>query len=173
MKKLLEKRLTHLYSGELTSMILFIALSYMVNHFYPDLKLYSLYSFWLSFIFLEILLLQGTIYWYAKLKRLKIENSSVTPIYIVKFLYHLKKLNFLIMILAIFAFIFDIIGSSSISMAGLSISLFIYVFAILEFINYFYIQLSHDNASDIKNLLRSKRLKKSSLNKDFKRINKK
>lgn len=168
---MLEKRLLYLYSGELSSIIVFVFVSYLFNYAYPNLQLYSLYSFWLSFILLEWLLLQGTIYWYVKLKRLRNENTSITPIKIVRQLHCLKTLNIVMMITTIIAFIFDFIKwYPSLPLGGLSIALFIYIFAILEFINYFYIQLSYDNISDIKYLLKSKKLKKSCMNKDFKRI---
>ncbi|WP_163243323.1 general stress protein [Bacillus aquiflavi] len=171
MKEMLEKRLLYLYSGELSSIIVFVFVSYLFNYAYPNLQLYSLYSFWLSFILLEWLLLQGTIYWYVKLKRLRNENTSITPIKIVRQLHCLKTLNIVMMITTIIAFIFDFIKwYPSLPLGGLSIALFIYIFAILEFINYFYIQLSYDNISDIKYLLKSKKLKKSCMNKDFKRI---
>lgn len=71
MKRTLEKRLSYLYTGELFSIITFIFTSYLLNHAYPTLHLYSLYSFWVSFLLLEFILLQGTIYWYVKWKRLK------------------------------------------------------------------------------------------------------
>lgn len=73
----------------------------------------------------------------------------------------------------IIVFIFDFIKwYPSLPLGGLTITFFIYIFAILEFINYFYIQLSYDNVSDIKKLLKSKKLKNSCMNKDFKRIKK-
>lgn len=168
---MLQKRLSYLYSGELSSIIMFVFVSYLVNYAYPTLQLYSLYSFWVSFILLECLLLQGTIYWHAKLKRLKNENTSITPIKIVRQLHSLKTLNIVMIITTIIAFTFDFIKRyPSFPLSGLSIAFFIYIFAILEFINYFYIQLSYDNISDIKYLLKSKKLKKSCMNKDFKRI---
>ncbi|MFJ7726675.1 general stress protein [Neobacillus sp. NPDC097160] len=173
MKEMLEKRLAYLYSGELSSIIVFVPVSYLLNYAFPNLQLYSLYSFWVSFILLEFLLLQGTIYWYAKLKRLRNEKSAITPIKIVRLLHCSKSLNIVMIITAIVAFAFDFIKwYPSFPLGGLSIAFFIFIFAILEFINYFYIQLSYDNVSDIKNLLKSRKLKKSSLNKDFKRINK-
>ncbi|KON90297.1 hypothetical protein AF332_13555 [Sporosarcina globispora] len=53
---------------------------------------------------------------------------------------------------------------------GLTIAAFIYIFAILEYINYFHIQLSYDNRSDINSLKQTKRFKQASLSKDFKRL---
>lgn len=171
MKEMLEKRLAYLYSGELFSLIAFVPLSYLLNYVFPNLQLYSLFSFWVSFILLEFLLLQGTIYWYAKLKRLRNENNSITPIKVVRQLHCLKTPNIVMIMTTIVVFAFDFIKwYPSLPLGGLSIACFIYVFATLEFINYFYIQLSYDNVSDIKNLLKSRKLKKSCLNKDFKRI---
>ena len=173
MKKIVEKRLAYLYSGELTSLILFVPVSYLLNYASPNLHLYSLYSFWISFILLEVLLVQGTIYWYAKLKRLRNENSAITPMKVVRLLHRAKMLNIVIIVIAIIAFAFDFIKwYPSLPLGGLSIAFFIYIFAILEFINYFYIQLSYDNIFEFKALLKSRKLKNSSMNKDFVRMKK-
>ena len=170
LKYKLEKRLAYLYSGELVSLVLFVILSYAANYLYPTLRLYSLYSFWISFIFLELLLLQGTFYWYIKLKRLRKENISITPMKIVRQLHRLKTLNISLIFIFLIAFIVDFIKwYPSFPLGGLQISFFIYIFAVLEYINYFYIQISYDNISDIKYLLKSKKLKQSCMNKDFKR----
>ena len=171
MRKTLEKRLTYLYTGELFSIITFVPVCYLVNYAFPNLQLYSLYSFWISFILLEFLLLQGTIYWYAKCKRLRNEKKAITPSKVVRLLHYLKMLNIVMMITAIVVFFFDFIKwYPSLPLQGLTIAFFIYIFAILEFINYFYIQLSYDNTSDIKSLIRMRKLKYSSLYKDFKRM---
>lgn len=173
MKRTLEKRMAYLYSGELFSTITFVPVSFIVNHTFPTLQLYSLYSFWVAFILLEFLLLQGTVYWYVKLKRLRKENNPLAPMKVIRQLHGLKKVNVVMMITGIVGFAFDFIKwYPSLPVGGLTITFFIYVFAILEFINYFYFQLSYDNVSDIKNLFRNKKLKISSINKDFRRIKK-
>ncbi|MFJ8248164.1 general stress protein [Peribacillus asahii] len=170
MKKKLEKRFTYLYSGELASLILFVFVSYLLNRAYPSLQLYSLYSFWVSFLFLEFLLLQGTIYWYKKLKRLRSENTSITPIRTVRQLQRFKKLNMVLIIVSIIVFVFDFVKwYPSLPVAGLSIAGFVYIFAVLEYVNYFFVQLSYDNISDIKYLLKTKKLKQACISKDFKR----
>ncbi|MHA7962973.1 general stress protein [Paenibacillus sp. CAU 1782] len=170
MKKALEKRFAYLYSGELVSIIIFVPVSYLLNNAFPNLQLYNLYSFWVSFILLEFLLLQGAIYWYVKLVRLRKENNSITPIKVVRQLNHLKTVNMVIIMGAIVVFAFDFINwYPTLPLGGLTIAFFVYVFAILEFINYFYIQLSY-KISVINNLLRNKKLKNSCMNKDFKRI---
>ncbi|MGE7111471.1 general stress protein [Lysinibacillus sp. NPDC047702] len=170
-KKKLEKRLSYLYSGELSATILFIFVSYYVDRAFPNLQLYSLYSFWISFFLLEFLLLQGTIYWYSKLKRLRIENMSMTPVWIVRLLKRLKLINIILVFVSIVMFVIDFVQFySSLPIKGLITTVFIYIFAVLEFINYFYIQLSYDNISDIKYLLKTKKLKQSCIRKDFQRI---
>lgn len=172
LKKTLENRLAYLYSGELFSIIMFVPTSYLINYAFPNLQLYSLYSFWVSFILLEFLLLQGTIYWYVKLKRLRNENSPITPTKVVRQLHSLKIVNMIIIVITIIVFAFDFINwYPSLPLGGLIITFLMYIFAILEFINYFYIQLSY-NVSGIKDLLRSRKLKTSCMNKDFKRIKK-
>ncbi|WP_428909897.1 general stress protein [Niallia sp. Krafla_26] len=170
MRKELEKRFFYLWTGESVSLILFMMLSFVVNRAYPSLKLYSLFSFWVSFFLLEFLLVQGSMYWYAKWKRLKKENRSATPIGMVKILRILQKWNLGLIVVSPFIFIYDFFKwDSSLPIGGMILSGLIYLFAILEYINYFHIQLSYDSRADLKHLLRTKRLKQASLNKDFER----
>lgn len=165
-------RLSYLYKGELFATIMFVFLGFIVNRTYPELRLYSLYSFWFSFVLLEFLLLQGTVYWYAKWKRLKTEKISITPIQIVKRFKGLGKWNITWILVTPVAFIIDLIKwYPEVPVSGMALTGFIYFFACLEYINYFHIQLSYDNRSDIRYLLRSRKLKKSCLSKDFRRLN--
>ncbi|RBP95900.1 hypothetical protein DFO70_102225 [Cytobacillus firmus] len=164
------KRLSYLSTGEATSLIMFVFISYLVNYTYPDLRLYSLFSFWSSFLLLEFLLLQGSIYWYIKWKRLKRENTSAAPIRMVKQLWAIKKWNIAMIIIIPAAFIADYYMWHPSTPQGLGIAAFIYTFAILEYVNYFHIQLSYDNRADINSLKQSKHFKQASLSKDFKRL---
>ncbi|HDR7718384.1 general stress protein [Bacillus albus] len=171
MKRTLEKRLSYLYTGELFSVITFIFTSYLLNYAYPTLYLYSLYSFWVSFLLLEFILLQGTLYWYVKWKRLKKEKISVTPIRMIHYLKVLKKINIAFIIAGFITVTIDfVIWYPDLPLGGLSFTLFIYIFALLEYINYYHTQLSYDNISDIKHLIKSKKLKQSCISKDFQRI---
>ncbi|HDX9640108.1 TPA: general stress protein [Bacillus mobilis] len=170
MKRTLEKRLSYLYTGELFSAITFIFTSYLLNYAYPTLHLYSLYSFWVSFLLLEFILLQGTLYWYVKWKRLKKEKTSVTPIRVIQYLKILKKINIAFIITGFITFTIDfVIWYPHLPLGGLSFTLFIYIFALLEYINYYHTQLSYNNISDIKRLIKSKKPKQSCISKDFQR----
>lgn len=171
MKSILESRLKYLYTGERFAIVLFIPLSFFINYTYPELQLYSLLSFWISFFLLEFILIQGTYYWHSKWKCLITENKSITPIKTVRLLGKLKTINVGIIICSIILFVTDILVKyPSLPISGLLVSIFIFIFAILEFINYFYIQLSYDNLSDIRYLIKTKKFKPSSLSKDFKRV---
>jgi hypothetical protein len=169
-RKKLEKRLSYLYSGELLSAIAFFLISFLFNKAYPGLKLFSLFSFWISFFLLEFILLQGSLYWYVKLKRLKEEHTSITPTHIILRLKHLKKWNIGLILFSPCLFIVDLLVQAPSIPGGLYIAGFIYIFAIIEYINYFHIQLSYDNLSDIKFLIKTKKLKKATLAKEFERI---
>lgn len=145
---------------------MFASISYLANYTYPDLHLYSLFSFWSSFLLLEFILLQGSIYWFVKWKR----NTSVAPITLVQRLRGSKKWNLGMITVIPCAFVADCMIWHPAFPLGLVIAGFIYVFAILEYINYFHIQLSYDNRSDINSLKQTKRFKQACLNKDFKRL---
>jgi len=147
-----------------------VPVSYLLNDAYPDLHLYALYSFWASFILLEFLLLQGTIYWYVKLGRLRNGKNPATPTRVVQQLRYLRTVDMVLIVTAMVAFAFDIAKwHPSLPSGGLAIAFFIYIFAILEFINYFYFQLSY-KVSEIKDLMKNRKLKVSCMNKDFRRI---
>ncbi|MBP1905866.1 hypothetical protein J2Z32_002514 [Paenibacillus turicensis] len=170
MKIKLEKRLAYLYSGELVSLIMFIPVSFGLNYGFPNLMLYSLFSFWTSFLLLEFILLQGTIYWREKLKRLRNNDTLATPLKLIRQLTLCKRINIIIIGAGIFAFVLDFIRwHSALPSGGLLLAIGIYVFALLEFINYYYIQLSYDNRADIRNLLKNRRLKRACINKEIKR----
>lgn len=68
-------------------------------------------------------------------------------------------------------FVIDLIKwNPTLPLAGLAFVGFVYTFAILEYINYFHVQLSYDNSSDLKYLLKTKKLKQACISKDFERI---
>ncbi|MBD3107908.1 general stress protein [Bacillus sp. AGMB 02131] len=171
MKAQLEKRFKYLFSGEGVALISFIPLGYLIDHTYPNLQLYGLFSFWISFFLLEFILLQGVIYWYIKWSRLRKENRLSTPVVVIKWFRRLQKVNVLLLVIGLLSFVIDFYKwRPAIPEGGFSLSIFIYVFAVLEYINYYHIQLSYDNRSDIQHLLKTKRLKEAAIRKDLRRL---
>lgn len=68
-------------------------------------------------------------------------------------------------------FVLDfLLWATSLPIVGLSLACFIYVFSVLEYINYYHIQLSYDNFSDIKYFIKTRRLKQACIRKDFERL---
>ncbi|MFD1415154.1 general stress protein [Oceanobacillus jeddahense] len=170
MKKVLEHRFKSLYEGERFAILLFIPII-LINYGFPDLQLYSLPSFWVSFFLLEFILIQGAYYWHSKWKRLTTENKSITPIKTIKYLKRLKTINIYIIALFILLFFIELYFYDSFPPSkALLLSGFLFIFAVLEFVNYFYVQLAYFNSSDIRYLIKTKKLKRSSLNKELKRI---
>jgi hypothetical protein len=171
LKQKLVKRFSYLYTGELSAVIVFFFISFAMNEIFTYLRLYSLYSFWASFLLLEFILAQGSVYWYMKWKRLKEGKSSITPNHVLHKFKQVKKWNFVFILLSPCFFILDLLVlESPLPLGGLLIAGCIYIFAIIEYINYFHIQLSYDNISDIKFLVQTKKLKKASLAKELERI---
>ncbi|OCS82903.1 hypothetical protein [Caryophanon tenue] len=161
----LENRFRYLYTGELTAAILFIGLSALVNYTYPYLSLYASLAFWSAFILLEVLLVQGSYYWYHQLKSYR--KRQRIPLQIVRQLYRFQRINWFIMPIPLIIFIIE---ASSISWQTWWLRFAIYVFALLEYINYFHVQLSYDNVADIRYLCTHKQLKRATLQKDFQRL---
>lgn len=171
MKSKLEKRFTYLYTGELTAVIMFIGLSYLWNRTFPDYHLYTLFSFWASFLLFLFILVQGTIYWYSKRKQLQTSNSVEAPVPVLNSLRICKRLNVALIVFIPIMFIFDMSKSGYESpVSGVFVALFFYTFAIVEHINYYHVQLSYDNREDLSYLLRHKKLKRSILNKELMKL---
>lgn len=148
MKKILIKELTNLYTGELASILVFWFVYYLdFKDFVPQV-FYPL-------LILSFILLQGSIYWLICLLRLKgkrIKNIG-------KIFYILKYLNLILILLAILIItkshydnvLYDIFG------------VFLLMFAITEWLNYFIVRLSYKNPKTIIRLIKHKKVKKSKL----------
>ncbi|MFP7486289.1 general stress protein [Priestia filamentosa] len=172
MKYRMEKRLSYLFTGETASIIMFPIISAVWFWSYPEMKMYTLLSFWFSFFLLEFLLLQGSLYWRYKLKLLRKEDISVTPAQVIHRLKVMKKVNgglFLISPL-IFAIDFFIWSPKWLFQeVWYGVVVFIFLFALLEYINYFFVQLSYDNISDLRTLIKARKLKQACMRKDMER----
>ena len=172
MKKKIEKRLCYLYSGETASIICFLIVFYFFNLTYPQFQLSILSSFIVSFFLLLFILGQGSVYWFIKWRRLKQMGTADIPNKLLLYLKITKKVNLFTLMFIPVLFVIDYqVRSLDVSLIGLLISIFVYLFAVLEYINYFHVQLSYDNKSDLLWLLRTKKLKRACLSKEFERIN--
>ncbi|CAM3989939.1 general stress protein [Mesobacillus zeae] len=171
MKENLKERLKYLYTGEGFSIILFIFCAYSWYLVFPDMELHTLFSFWLSFFILEFILLQGFLYWYVKYRRLMMTGCSLTPEWLIRLLKTCKRINIILLSVTFIVMLAEfMIAPVSIPGSSIRIVIFIYIFSTAEYINYYHLQLSYDNKSDLKTLFQIKKLKRSPLSKDLARL---
>lgn len=148
MKKL-KRQILNLALGELAALVTFI---FVYRSF--DLGNAS----FLAFLYLIFILLQGSIYWFYRY-RLIVKEIKVGPkaIPILRFL---RRLNIILLIIVGIALPF--VRSS---IWDFIIALGIYLFGIIEYINYYWYRLSYGKSGfNIKTLVNTK-FQKSSINK--------
>ena len=114
-----------------------------------------------------VILYQGQLYWKLKLHRLT--GKKINQEKRIRFFKKSKRLNWILILLMLPALFIQLYlqGWNLEQNNMLYWGLLANVFAILEHINYYYIQLMIDNKYDVKYLLKNKRLKKASLAKDL------
>lgn len=114
-----------------------------------------------------VILYQGQHYWKLKLNRLTGKNINQKSS--ILFFKKSKQLNWLLISLMLPIFLIQLyiqkwnLGTNEMLYWGLLAN----VFALLEHINYYYVQLMLDNKYDFEYLIKNKRLKKASLAKDL------
>lgn len=136
MRKDLEKRLVYLFTGEF-----FAIIAFNFVYFFRSVNPNDSYSLIYVFVLLNFILLQGSFYWFVKWRHLNSKRVIFT--YLYKLLNVLKKINFTLICIAPVILLIDIIVLESVSFFGFLLTLFIYVFAIVEYINYYHIQLTN------------------------------
>lgn len=160
----LKKKLFHLYTGELAATTVFVVVWFVFLQQYEWAKItvYTAYAFCL----LEFILLQGTYYWYLKYNQLKQSDYGLLPYNKLLIFKRLKGVNLALIALGI-PFL---IAQLTVLPATIYFFIFLYLFAIVEYINYYYIRLSYQTREDINDLLRHKKLRSSRLAREIKAL---
>jgi len=154
MKKVLKKQLIKLSTGELASIFAFW-LCYFVA--FKENTIQVIYPLTV----LSFILLQGSIYWFICLIRLTKEHitfKSAGRYYLI-----LKYIN----VLLILGYIPVLIVCQSVSFKYYFWGVFLIMFALIEFINYFIVRLSYPNPSILISRIKTKSLRKSKLAKEI------
>ncbi|MBN1265542.1 MAG: hypothetical protein JXA25_08620 [Anaerolineales bacterium] len=113
-----------------------------------------------------VLLVQGTVYWHLKLE--SVRRQKTLSYETCRTFAFLKKANLLLFtVYPLLCFPGKVVPTMNYQVSFWSNLL--YVFAILEYVNYYHYQLSHDNKNDLRYLLSHKRLRRSPLWKDLHR----
>ncbi|GAA0300291.1 hypothetical protein GGQ92_001510 [Gracilibacillus halotolerans] len=139
MKNDLEKRLVYLFSGEFAAVITFI----FVYFFYRSAI--SIDTFTLNYVFvtLNFILLQGSLFWFIKWRRLKTKRLIFPKLYRTFIIF--KKINFILLCATPIILLIEMYIMSSSFLSAIFLIMIIYGFAIIEYINYYHIQLTNYN----------------------------
>jgi len=158
------KRLEWYYPTELFNAWLFTGITLFVIYTYKfadaSFLVYGL-------IIMTFILFQGQHYW--KLKLFRLTNKKFDEVKNLKLFRKAKQFN--MVLIAIIPFLFGLqwltsnrpIAENNLFLWGILAN----VIGVLEHINYYHKQLMVDNLSDVKYLLRNKKLKVASLKKDL------
>lgn len=152
MKKGLINKLTQLYTGELASIVVFLSIYYLK---FKDFVLPVFYPL----LVLCFILFQGALYWFICLQRLKgkyIKNVGGG-------FYILKYFNLALIVVSIPIIL---IGNYN-NVFHIIVGFFLLLFAIVEWINYFFVRLSYRNPKILIVLIKHSKLKKSKLAKEI------
>lgn len=117
-----------------------------------------------------VILAQGTFYWHLKLQSVY-KNEPELPSYFGRTFSFFKWVN--VILLSFYPVL--MIGSRITSLIPFRISFWsnaLFLFAILEHVNYYHYQLSHDNLNDIRFLIRHRKIRRSPLSIDLQRTSK-
>lgn len=134
MKMVINKRLVYLFTGEFTAAVVFTFIFFY--YFYP----YHSYSLIYSIFILNFILVQGSFYWFIRWRRLKNKSTILPNLY--KSFIILKKINFALICIMPFVLIMEIVVLERIPIL---LTVVVYIFAIIEYVNYFHIQLTNYN----------------------------
>lgn len=160
MSKKVKKKLLSLFTGELTATIVFalVWIMYLINFEWAKPYLSSFSSLY-AFVLLEFILLQGSYYWFLKLKQVQRRDYSHLPYRKLRIFAYFKRINLSLIAIGIIIIIYQLI----VFPIGFYWCAFLYFFAIIEYVNYYYIRLSYQSIDEIKGLIRQKKLRRSKL----------
>ena len=154
-----------LFTGELAATVMFagVWLMFLSIHEWTKPYLTSIAPLF-AFLLLEFLLVQGSYYWYLKWRQAKSRNLSVLPEYHLKVFRGLKIMNLLLLGVGFVLVIYELINYSN----EFYWFLFLYLFALAEYINYYHVRLSYQTTEELKGFIRHKKFSRSKLAQELK-----
>jgi len=113
-----------------------------------------------------LLLIQGSFYWYVKLRALR-RRALLSDRTFVRLFRFLRTADRIILVTSGLGGLLWIAGTSRTISSDLIVGICLWAVAVLEYINYFHWQLLYDSRAEIRYVLRSRRLKVASLARDL------
>ena len=161
-KELLKKKLTNLASGELVAVLVFWMNFFLLKKWIFTTEDFISISF--SLFLLTFILIQGSVFWWILIKR--ISNPRFAEKYTGKIYKILKELDFILLATGIFVIL---LNHGEVSTFIISFS--IWMFALIEWVNYYLLQLSYSlNLAVLWRYIRNRKLKKSKIAKEIEKI---
>ena len=162
MKKLMKRKLTSLATGELVAVLVFWMNFFLLKRWI--LTTGALISIFFSLFVLSFILIQGSVFWWILIKR--ISNPGFAERYTGKIYRVLKILD--LILLGVGALIIMLNYSE---FPTSIISLAIWFFAVIEWINYFKWQLSYSlNPAVLLKYILQRKLRKSKIAKEIEKV---
>jgi hypothetical protein len=118
-----------------------------------------------ALVSVSYLLVQGALYW--QLKHSALSGSAPLPSYFCRLFNAFKASNLVLFGGVALGFVVQIVGAGW--SAQLAWPLGIFLFAVLEHINYYHYQLMYDTSASVRYVLRNRRLRKAALGVDLNR----
>ena len=161
-KELLKKKLINLASGELVAVLVFWMNFFLLKKWI--LTTGAFVSISLSLFILSFILIQGSVFWWILIKR--ISNPGFAEKYTGRIYKIFKKVDLILLAVGIF-----VILLSHGEFSTFIISFSIWMFALIEWINYYLLQLSYSlNPAVLWRYIRLGKLKKSKIAKEIEKI---
>ena len=166
MHQKLTKKLFNLFIGELAATIIFavLGLMFLNIHDWTNPHLTSFAPLF-AFLLLEFLLIQGSYYWFLKWTQAKRRGFSKLPDQQLKLFQHLKRVNLFLLGVGFVLVIYELLHFPK----ELFWLLFLYIFALGEYINYYHVRLSYQTTEEAKDFMRQKKFRKSKLAEELKK----
>ena len=159
MKKLMKQKLTSLSTGELVAVLVFWMNFFLLKRWI--LTTGALISISFSLFVLSFILIQGSVFWWILIKR--ISNPGFAERYTGKIYKVLKILDLILLGVGALIIIFN---SSDFSTFIISVA--IWFFAVIEWMNYFKWQLSYSlNPAVLLKYILQRKLRKSKIAKEI------
>ncbi|USG67162.1 hypothetical protein NDK47_07695 [Brevibacillus ruminantium] len=160
MDKKIQGKLFRLCAGEFFAAVMFPVLWIMYLQIieWTEPYLTSIPSIY-AFVLLEFILLQGSLYWFLKWKQAKQGNFYRLPNRQLCIFVWCKRVNFLLIGIGFLFFFYQITTSA----VDLYWFVFLFLFAIIEHVNYYHIRISYLSWEEIKEFIGQRGFRRSRL----------
>lgn len=163
------KKLFQLFTGELAATISFAFLWLLYLQMFESVYSYlTSFSTLFAFGLLEFISCQGSYYWFLKWRQVINKNYLNLPNKQLRLFTAFKRINLAFIAVGVIILIYEFMSVSVV----FNWFLFLFLFAIIEHVNYYHIRLSYLSIDELRDFFRQKKLRRSKLANELKQIQK-